>query len=155
MKEAKADWVAIERVYCAGQKPSVNAIAKEYGVSEGAIRKRAKKEGWVRDPAGTQRELVKAHFSGSTNSGTNFVPGSIKESAHRAIAIEERALANAELVLDRIHAALDSESRLDSADLKRLSEANKINLDTARTIFNLNEPGGRPGVEYVDAPFPD
>lgn len=161
-KDVKPNWLAIEGMYCAGQKP-VNAIAKEHGVSEGAIRARAKKKGWVRDPATTQREKVKAHFAGITNGGTNGVTNGvtndairkIEESAQRAIAIEELALANVELALARINNDLFSVSNLDSADLKRLSEANKINLDTARTIFNLNEPSGRPGVEYVDAPFPD
>jgi predicted DNA-binding protein YlxM (UPF0122 family) len=41
------DWEAIEREYRAGQL-SVREIARQYAVSEGAIRKRAKAEGWER-----------------------------------------------------------------------------------------------------------
>ncbi|MCC7586239.1 terminase small subunit [Serratia sp. Lou2A] len=44
----------IERDYCAGQL-SLREMAKIYGISEAAIRKRAKKHGWVRsEKTGTQ-----------------------------------------------------------------------------------------------------
>lgn len=153
----EVDWLAIEGEYRAGQKP-VTAIAKEHGVSEGTIRARAKKKGWARDPAATQREKVKAHFAGITNGVTHGVTNDavrkIEESAQRAIAIEELALSNAELALVRIKSALESAINLDSGEIKRLSEANRINLDTARTIFSLDETAERPGVRYDDAPFP-
>lgn len=45
------DWVEIERDHRSGSM-SVREMAKWYGVSEGAIRKRAKASGWTR--AGTQ-----------------------------------------------------------------------------------------------------
>lgn len=43
-----ADWRAIERDYRAGIKP-LRQIGAEHGVTEGAIRKRAKRDDWVRD----------------------------------------------------------------------------------------------------------
>lgn len=46
----KADWERIETDYRAGVK-SLREIAGEHGISEGAIRKRAKRDGWVRDLA--------------------------------------------------------------------------------------------------------
>lgn len=51
------DWVEIERDYRTSTM-SVREIAKWYGVSEGAIRKRAKAAGWTRQGAqgGTQAE---------------------------------------------------------------------------------------------------
>lgn len=49
------DWTAVEREYRAGVL-SNQAIAAEYGVTEGAIRKRAKKGGWVR----AEGQLVRA-----------------------------------------------------------------------------------------------
>ncbi|VXD05841.1 conserved hypothetical protein [Enterobacterales bacterium 8AC] len=51
---AKPDWEAIESAYRAGVL-SLREIGTEYGVTEGAIRKRAKKYGWVRsENTGTQ-----------------------------------------------------------------------------------------------------
>lgn len=151
---AAPDWLAIEGEYRAGKK-SVNALAKEYGVSEGGIRKHAKKEGWLRDPAAAQREKVKAHFAGGTNTGTNPTLRTLEAAADRAIAFEDLALQNAELALTRIYDALSAEGAMESADLKRLSESNKINLDVGRTIFTLNDPVQREGVEYDGIPFPD
>lgn len=42
------DWKEIEREYRAGKR-SLRDIGSQYGVTETAIRKRAKKHGWVRD----------------------------------------------------------------------------------------------------------
>lgn len=49
---AKPDWEAIESAYRAGAL-SLREIGAQYGVTEGAIRKRAKRDGWVRK-GGTQ-----------------------------------------------------------------------------------------------------
>lgn len=49
---ATPDWEAIESAYRAGVL-SLRDIGEQYGVTEGAIRKRAKKFSWVRK-AGTQ-----------------------------------------------------------------------------------------------------
>lgn len=42
------DWDAIEREFRVGLRANT-AIARTYGITEGAIRKRAKAEGWTRD----------------------------------------------------------------------------------------------------------
>lgn len=42
------DWAGIEREYRAGIR-SLRSIGKEFGVSEGAIRKRADRDGWTKD----------------------------------------------------------------------------------------------------------
>ncbi|HCS1549970.1 TPA: hypothetical protein OQM59_004263 [Shigella flexneri] len=49
---AKPDWEAIESAYRAGVL-SLRDIGEKYGVTEGAIRKRAKKLDWARS-GGTQ-----------------------------------------------------------------------------------------------------
>lgn len=148
------DWLAIEGAYRAGQK-SVNSMAKEHGIPETSLRRKAKKEGWTRNPAGAQREKVKAHFAGVANDVANSTARHIEDAAARAIADEELALTNAELVLKRVNAALQPEQTLDSGDLKRLSETNQINLNVIRTIFTLNDPDHRDGVGYDELPFPD
>lgn len=47
---AKPDWEAIESAYRAGLM-SLREIASQHGISDTAIRKRAKKDGWSRDLA--------------------------------------------------------------------------------------------------------
>lgn len=48
MAEQDIDWLAVEADY-RPNKLSLRAIGEKHGCTEGAIRKRAKKEGWVRD----------------------------------------------------------------------------------------------------------
>ncbi|WFO09800.1 hypothetical protein MAY76_17195 [Edwardsiella ictaluri] len=51
----KPDWAAIAVAFQAGEL-SLRAIGAQHGVSEGAIRKMAKKYGWVRgEKNGTQK----------------------------------------------------------------------------------------------------
>lgn len=52
---AKPDWEAIESAYRAGVM-SLREIASQHGISEGAIRKRAKRDDWSRDLAAKVKE---------------------------------------------------------------------------------------------------
>ncbi len=57
------DWESVEASYRSGS-PSVRALAEKHNLTEGAIRKRAVKEGWVRDLtdkvlAATKEKLVR------------------------------------------------------------------------------------------------
>lgn len=55
---AKPDWEAIESAYRAGVL-SLRDIGDKYGVTEGAIRKRAKKFDWVRNSGTQVRKMVR------------------------------------------------------------------------------------------------
>lgn len=59
----KPDWEAIKREYCAGQL-SIRALAEKYGVSDTAIRKRAKADEWPKPE--------KVRKTGSHHSGANL-----------------------------------------------------------------------------------
>ncbi|GJE00568.1 hypothetical protein [Methylobacterium isbiliense] len=58
MTDKRFDWEAIEAEYRAGQL-SLREIAKRHGISDTAIRKRAKAEGWTRALADKVREAVR------------------------------------------------------------------------------------------------
>ena len=68
---AKPDWEAIESAYRAGVL-SLRDIGDKYGVTEGAIRKRAKKFDWVRN-SGTQ---VRKNGTQKSNARTSEKPAS-------------------------------------------------------------------------------
>jgi hypothetical protein len=51
MGRSQADWVVVEKEYRAGIK-ALRQIAEEHGITEGAIRKRAKRDEWTRDLTG-------------------------------------------------------------------------------------------------------
>lgn len=52
------DWEVIEREYRAGQL-SIRELARQHGCTDGAIRKRAKAEGWQRNLASEVRKRVR------------------------------------------------------------------------------------------------
>lgn len=58
------DWGAIETAYCAGVL-SLRKIEALYGISEGAIRKRAAKLGWVRNKKGGTQKSTQVRKSGT------------------------------------------------------------------------------------------
>ncbi|QQU53606.1 hypothetical protein [Serratia liquefaciens] len=84
----------LERDYCAGQL-SLRDMAEIYGISEGAIRKRAKKHGWVRSAktgtqkgtqvrkSGTQKSKVRTKAApANPDAGENGPEGSSPSSAN-------------------------------------------------------------------------
>jgi uncharacterized protein YjcR len=70
------DWEAIEREFRLGQL-SIKEIARQYGVSDTAIRKRARKRGWVRDPTDQVRAAVNAEIACGVRDG--FAPANSRE----------------------------------------------------------------------------
>ena len=58
MSKPTIDWEAVEREYRAGQL-SNRMIAEKHGISDTAIRKRAKRDGWERERAARQQEPVR------------------------------------------------------------------------------------------------
>ena len=73
-KKSHVDWSKIEPLYRAGQL-SVNEIARENGLTEGAIRKHAKKNGWTRDLTEQVRAKTREKFveelAGTNTDSTN------------------------------------------------------------------------------------
>lgn len=135
----KPDWLIIETAYRAGKR-SLRDIASDQGISEGAIRKRAKKQGWVRDAASIVRESVKAHMAGAgAQDGTQTaLRTTIEQATQSGIADMENGLANARLVLWRVAEMLDSITK--PSDLKTLNDANAGAIETIRRIRQLDEP---------------
>ncbi|MFT8245208.1 terminase [Roseomonas sp. BN140053] len=58
---AETDWEAVEAEYRAGQR-AIRQIARRHGLSDTAIRKRAKAGGWVRDTANLPVEAEQEHI---------------------------------------------------------------------------------------------
>ena len=59
------DWEAVERDYRAGTL-SVRAISSGHGITEGAIRKRARRDGWQRDLSSEVRRAVRTKLVRTT-----------------------------------------------------------------------------------------
>ncbi|AOR63853.1 Hypothetical protein Y17_2291 [Pectobacterium wasabiae CFBP 3304] len=76
---AEPDWEAIETAYCAGVL-SLREIAELYGdgITEGAIRKRAAKLGWVRNKKGGTQKGTQVRKSGTQKNSVRTTQSPVK-----------------------------------------------------------------------------
>src|ERR1700719_1248221 len=105
VRDKKGDWAKIEPLYRAGVK-SVNEIARENGLTEGAIRKHAKKHKWERDltekvRARTREKLVQdlAGTKDGTYGGTSTNDQRAPQSEE--VTIEQGALTQITVLRDQ------------------------------------------------------
>lgn len=151
------DWVAIEGEYRAGVH-SLRAIADKYGITEGAIRKRAKQKGWLRDPGATKRAIVNAHFASTseasdkagtqqgtqsgtqsgTHASTQSVLSTIEDAAQQDIADMERAVRINRHCLLNLEMAAEKAS--DPKEIKIIVEATGAAVASIRKIRGLDAP---------------
>ena len=134
---AKADWQSIENEYISTNRP-VLQIANEYGVSEGAIRARAKKHGWIRDILPVKRAKVAQRLSGITNDATkNDIRNAIEKDVSDSVEDMNNGLDVARRVIYRLGVMVDVAD--DPKDVKIVAEANRIAVDTIRRIRGLDD----------------
>ena len=119
------DWIQIQIDYRAGSKP-LRLIAKEHGITHGAITQRAKKEEWPRDLAEKIRSKAKAKLSKSVLS---------KELSAQAVVSESRVVeANAEIQFQ-----IQMEHRTGLANLRYAK--NKMIAHITSVIDNFDDLG--------------
>lgn len=87
------DWTQIERKYRAGIL-SLRTIASEHGVTEGAVRKRANKEGWDRDLAAKIKQRAEALVRKAEAEVRNVVKNQACVLEANEIAVNAQAMAN-------------------------------------------------------------
>lgn len=122
----RADWEAIEREFRAGQF-SLRAIAAAHGITEGAIRKRAKAEGWERKLADKVRDAVREKLlrdDAGTQDGTHQQRASDKE------VVEAAALRGLAVVTSH------------RKDLQQLHGLKRVLADRLSTVLHGGDPDG-------------
>lgn len=146
------DWIGIERDYTAGMM-SNREIARWYGVSETAIRKKAKQEGWTRKekPKGPWQENSERRSAAAEI----VVPTSVRPEAltDRAKGIAGRLMDELEAVtahvgeLEDMICTEESDPRRRQALLKALSLAERAKTlkDISTTMKTLNEAAAPEG----------
>lgn len=145
------DWEGVELHYRAGLR-TLKDIGSEYGVSDAAIIKRAKRDGWERDlkakiqakaEAKVSASLVSAEVSKEARANERVVI----EAAATAIArvkLEHRARISRHVeLLDKLHGELEQEtgelsSRVDLA--KKISDTLKTLIGLERDAFDIVTP---------------
>lgn len=131
------DWLNIETEY-RGTTTSVLQIAKAHAISEGAIRARAKREGWVRDNGKLRRSLVASKMAGITNKNTNYdIRNLIEQSADQDATDMNTGLAVARGCLCKL--LILTETCEDPKEIKIILDGNKTATETIRRIRGLDE----------------
>lgn len=148
------DWSGIERDYAAGRM-SVREMARWYGLSEAAIRKKAKQSGWVRsaNPGHIEREQI----------------ARLTEPATEPVELADKARTLAGRMLDELDAVTsmhgeledmicteESDPRRRQALLKAISlgERAKTLKDLSATMKTVNEasaPDGKKAQRQANA----
>ena len=160
MTAKQPDWEAIERAYRAGAL-SIRTIADRNGISDTAIRKKAKASGWVRDLSEQVRKEVRNKLvRGEVRDGqcanperdAEIVEEAAEEGAtvvrsHRRDIRKASNLAN--LLMDdllmtiqqreSIEDAIEEETRDDSNGMRRANMLGAVSLPSnAKTLFQLS-----------------
>lgn len=145
----KTDWLAIEGHYRAGQR-ALRDIAAEFGITEGAIRARAKKLGWTRDAAGTKRRMVADRMAGVTQDVAQNVMRNIETAAEEDARDMQTGLDIYRNVLQSMKEAAATVT--DPREAKVITEATEKAINGIRTIRGLDDPAGD---DSITVDFPD
>ncbi|TDV04676.1 hypothetical protein [Paraburkholderia caballeronis] len=141
MAGKNTDWIAVEGAYRAGID-SLRTIGQKYGVSEAMIRKKARQQGWARDPASTKRAIVNTHMAvgaqGGTQEGAQCALETIRTAAHDDIADMERGLRVHRLCLAALEKA--AEGTTEPKEIKIITEAASLAVAGIRKIRGLDTP---------------
>lgn len=140
MSIKQPDWEAIERAYRAGSL-SVRAIAENNGVTEGAVRKRAKKEGWTRDLASQVKTAARDKLVRSTVRTPSTQPRTdaeiIEEASDQAASVvlaHRTGLANWRSIADKLSVAL-AEMDVNEENLGDFSRALNAGVDAQLKVI--------------------
>lgn len=163
------DWEAVEREYRAGQL-SLREIARAAGVTEGAIRKRAKKDEWERDLTEKIREAVRSELVRSEvrNSDPRTEKEMVSLAALRSVDVilsHRRDIARFRKIASDLLVAIEAddekapEERMSpkerAALLEQLSRIAARMIQLERQAFGLDDDTKAPdSVEAADAASP-
>lgn len=158
-------WADIRAAWIGTDKP-IRELAREYGVTEAAIRQRAEKECWgPRNASGRKREIVASTLAGASQSsqGTTRCEDpaeSINAEADADIEVMRftgklfvKILYRADSMLADPVSEDDAEgairkARMDGKELNSIADASRKALDGYRRVRGLDEPP-KPGDKIV------
>lgn len=132
----KVDWIEIEGRFRAGID-TLRTIADDHAISEGAIRARAKKNGWIRNATQTKRQMVADRMAGVTSDVAQNVKRKIEEAAEIDAADMQMGLDIYRNVL--VSMKIASETILDPQSAKVITEATDKAIMGIRKIRGLDE----------------
>ena len=132
------NWIGIEQQYRAGVR-SLRDIGAEFGITEGAIRKKARKEDWVRDLS--EKIKFKAQELVRKTEVRNTVRKETQQGIIDSVAQQQAAvLLNERTDIKRLSALCEKfENELEKydEDLEKKAKVLKSIIDTRKTLIEL------------------
>jgi hypothetical protein len=163
------DWEAVERAYRAGIL-SIREVAKQHGLTEGAVRKRAKQKGWARDLSSRVREKVRTdlvRIDDSVRETVRTEEAAVDEAASQVVAMvreHRRDIRQLRSLAEKLGVKLEGElnrvpiddekpvpTGYHAATLRDLSTTLKTLIPLERQAFNADEPEPPKGNDGVPA----
>jgi hypothetical protein len=134
------DWESVETAYCAGIIP-LRQIAAMHGVTHGAINKRAKREGWIRDLSGKVDKRAKAIVLSAVakagiQTGIQKTVSKSLDTIAGEIHAEKRAISEKRIVESAatLIAAVQIAHRGEISELRRQATGFREELDAAKEV---------------------
>jgi hypothetical protein len=141
------DWAQIEADYVTGAE-STRALARRYGITEVSIRRRAKKYGWTRDPAGRlaaiRSQLSQAAAQDAPRASPAEVAARLAAEASRDADDLAAGLRVARTVLRRLETL--TEDAGSAQDLRTVALAADSAVNTILKIRQVLAPAGTPAI---------
>ena len=123
MANKTVDWEKIQMEFRAGQI-SVRAIAHEYGITEGAVRKRAKRDNWERNLADRVLSRVRDEVRSTGDISEEEIVEAAAARSLEIINIHRKAADRQRETVERLSESVNKlmpEADMDTATLKELS----------------------------------
>ena len=129
MSRAAVDWDAVEREYRAGLK-TLRQIGEEFGCSHVSVKKRADRDGWVRDLSAKIREASEAKVN----------KASVTNEANKKAAVTERQIVetNAQMIAEKVISQREDVKRARSIVQKLFAEV-EAECDHKEDFANIGE----------------
>ncbi|ASN67500.1 putative terminase small subunit [uncultured Caudovirales phage] len=154
------DWESVESSYRVGS-PSIRALADAHGLTEGAIRKRAAKEGWAGDLTekvriATKEKLVRTKVRSESTQRTDAEIVEDESEQRAGLVLAHRTgLANWRAIADKLSVAL-AEIDVNEENLGDFSRALNAGVDAQlkvikgeRQAYNLDAEEGDKTVDTL------
>ena len=161
-ERSRNQWDDIRALWLSTDKP-IRELARDFGVSDAAIRKRASKEVWgPRNAPARKRAIVEATLAGA-QSGAQCVPRTeideaIQNEAEQDIAdmrlaasVGRKALRRCDELLDIVDP--DTGAKLGPKEVKSVTDAGRAALEMIRRARNLDDPQKPPGADEEPVRF--
>ena len=161
IKRKTIDWDSIEELYRKNQL-SIRKIADQHGISEGAIRKKAKTKGWVRDLTQKINQRVNEQIASSERYTPEEEQDIIDRAANEATAVilrHRRSLQRLseleDALVNDLNEKIENNEKISPREfasiLNNIANCQTKRMTTERTAYNLDQKKYDESIDLSDS----